>query len=132
MVALVDADVFAFRDQVFLGLADLGRDDDLAFALGVLAVRDTSVDLRDNGKVLRFTGFEQFGDTRQTTGDVLCLGCFAPYLGNDITSADHGIIMDIDVGAGRQEVTSDRAATISAGILEGDPGTLVAVLRFDD
>ncbi len=35
---------------------------------------DDTVDLGDFGRVLRTTGFEEFGHTGQTTGDVLGLG----------------------------------------------------------
>ena len=47
-----------------------------ALVLVVAAEFDRAVDLGDDRVVLRTTGLEQFGHTRQTAGDVLGLGAF--------------------------------------------------------
>ena len=86
-VALVHADVLALGDQVLARLADLGRDDDLALALRVLAERHDAVDLGDDGELLRLPRLEQLGDARQTAGDVLRLRRLARDLRDDVARA---------------------------------------------
>src|SRR5690606_36558971 len=55
------------RDRL---VAVIGRQDDLAAALGVLN-RETPCGLRDRASTLRGTSLEQFGDARQTLRDVI-------------------------------------------------------------
>ena len=73
-VALVNDDVLADRDEVLLLLVGLGiLDDHAAFATHARAEIDHAINLGDLGGILRPTGLEQLGDTRQTAGDVLRL-----------------------------------------------------------
>ena len=84
-----------------LRLADLGRDDHLALALGVLAERDDAVDLGDDRVLLRLARLEELGDARQTAGDVLGLGGLARDLGDDVAGLDGVAVVDVDVRADR-------------------------------
>ena len=77
-VAFLKMEGLALRDQVLdrLDAVFVRLDDDAALVLVVAAEADRAVDLGDDGVILRTTGFEQFGNARQTTGDVLGLGAF--------------------------------------------------------
>jgi len=72
VVALVDGNVLALRNEIFLRLAlAIGRlDDDAALGFVILAEFDLTVDFRDDREVFRTARFKQLGNTRQTTGDV--------------------------------------------------------------
>ena len=88
-VALEDNDVLAQRNEVFLFGAGLGvLEDQLAFAANRAADFDDAVDLRDLRSVFRTAGFEQFGHTRQTAGDVFGLGDFSRRLGEERAGAN--------------------------------------------
>ena len=73
-LAFLHVDMDAARQRVFLLLAIVADDIDLAHALADLAVLHDAVDLGDHGGFARLAGFEQFHHTRQTAGDVLGLG----------------------------------------------------------
>src|SRR4029079_10872396 len=112
-VTRLDVDVLALRDQVLACLVGERRavmpergDDDLALALGVLAEGDLAVDLRDDRVVLRLACLEELGDARETTGDVLGLRAFARDLRDDVARLEQVAVLDDDVGADREEVTS--------------------------
>ena len=129
--------MLALGDQVLLGLADFRRDDHLALALGVLAERDHAVDLGDDRVLLRLARFEQLGDARQTAGDVLGLRGLARDLGDDVAGLDLVAVVDVDVGADRQEVARllRRARDLlglAVVVLDRDTRTRVGVLRLDD
>ena len=53
--------------------------------LVVPAKADRTGDFRDNRMVLRTTGFEQFRNARQTTGNILGLGAFQRDTGKNVT-----------------------------------------------
>ena len=82
-VAVMDADMLAFRNQILARLANFRRDHDFAFPLGVLTERDRTVDLTDHRELFRLARFEEFCHPRQTTGDVFGLGGFARDLRQD-------------------------------------------------
>src|SRR5438309_11945297 len=73
-VALVDADVLAARDQVLLGLAVVGANDDLPHALDEPTHFNPAIDLGDDRLLLRLAPPEQLGPPRQPAGSVLGLG----------------------------------------------------------
>ena len=105
VVALLDREVLALRDEELARLAAvLGRDDDLALALGVLAEADRPVDLRDDRVVLGLAGLEKLRDARQTAGDVLRLGRLTRDLREDLSRVDFLTVGRDDVGAHGQEV----------------------------
>ena len=60
---------------------------------------------RDDRVLLRLARLEELGDARQTAGDVLGLGGLARDLGDDVAGLDGVAVVDVDVGADRQEVT---------------------------
>ena len=73
-VAGVDDDVLAFGDEVFFGLADVGRDDNASFALCVFAVGDETFDFGDDSEFFRFTRFEELCDAGKTADDTARFG----------------------------------------------------------
>ena len=72
-VAVGSGNVLALGYQVFLGLADFGRNHKLALALGFASVRHSTGDFRNHGHVLGLAHFKELGNARQTTHDVLGL-----------------------------------------------------------
>ncbi len=75
-VAVLNRQALAARDQIldrFLGLV-IRLDRDALLVLVVLAELDRARDFGQDRVVLRTAGFEQFGDARQTAGDVALLG----------------------------------------------------------
>src|SRR3546814_5359564 len=70
--------MLALRYQLFDRIDTLFRrlQHQATLGLVVLAELDTTVDLGNDRMVLRTPGLEQFGDTRQTAGDVTRLGAF--------------------------------------------------------
>src|SRR5579885_450513 len=139
-VALVHADMLALGNQVFARLADLRRDHHLALALGILAERDLAVDFGNDRELLGLARLEEFGDARQTAGDVLGLGGFARQLGNHVTGLDVRPFGDIDIGADRQEVARILFAPVGRGhprraaafVLDRDTRPRLEILRFDN
>src|SRR5205809_2253809 len=103
-VALVDADVLAARDQVLLGLAVVGANDDLPHALDEATHLHAPVDLGDDRLLLRLARLEQLGHPRQTPGDVLGLGGLARDLRDDVGREDVGAVGDVEVGAHRERI----------------------------
>ncbi len=136
VVTLMDADVLAFRDEIFLRLAHFGGDDDLALSFGILAVGDGTVDLGDDGKLLRLARLEELGDPGQTAGNILGFGRLTGDLGQNVAGTDSGILGHHDIGTYRQHVASRCAVGQLGGlalfVLEGDPRTLGRILRLDD
>jgi hypothetical protein len=87
-VAVLDGEGACPSDEVLLGLAHFGDNHDLALALGVLAEVHHTVDLRDDGAVLRLTGLEELGHAGQTARDVLGLRGLARDLRDDLAGFD--------------------------------------------
>ena len=63
-----------------------------------------TVDLSDNRRIFGTAGFEKLGNTRQTAGDVAGLGSTARDLGDQLTCRDSILVIDEDVGAGRDRI----------------------------
>src|SRR6266508_112213 len=84
-VAVLQVDVLALRDQIFLGLLVLTRiDDDAPLVLVVLAEADRAGDFRDDRGLLRPARLEQLRYPRQTAGDVAGLGALGRDTGDDV------------------------------------------------
>src|SRR5205809_2119459 len=131
-VALVDADVLAARDQVLLGLAVVGANDDLPHALDEPTHFNPAIDLGDDRLLLRLARLEQLGHPRQTAGDVLGLGGLARDLRDDVGREDVGAVGDVEVGAHRERIAvplgarrlrrvdDDAGLQASLGVLDDD------------
>ena len=87
-VSLVHTDMFPFRDQIFLGLANLRSDNDLTLTLGVFTESNHTINLGNHSELFRLTRLKEFGDSRQTTGDIFGLCRFTRNLGQDVASAN--------------------------------------------
>ena len=103
-LAFLHVDVDAAGQRVFLLVAVVGDDVDLALALGDFAVLHDAVDLGDHGRFARLAGFEQFDDARQTAGDVLGLGGRARDLREHVAGVDFVAVAHHQVSVGRHEV----------------------------
>src|SRR6185503_13575077 len=78
IVAFLDVDHLALGDQIFDWFAAiLWTDGDLALGLIVLEELDPAGDPGDDRIVLGLARLEQFGNARQTAGDVTGLGGLA-------------------------------------------------------
>ena len=130
-IALVDADVLALRDQVFLGLRlfDIGGDHDLALAARVGPEGDHPVDLAHDCEILGLARLEELRHSGQTSGDILGLGGFPGHLGKHVTRSDRLPLGYGQVGTHREQRTEIRRA---GWALDGDTRAQLRVLGFDD
>src|SRR4051812_20449233 len=124
-VAILQMDVLALRNQVLARLLGLvGRlDRDAALVLVVAAEADRTRDFRDDRRVLWLASLEQFGNPRQTAGDVAGLGAFRGDTRQDVAGLDLGADVDRQNAVDRQHV---------AGIAATCELQHLAVLAFDD
>ncbi len=111
--AFLHVDVNAARYRVFLLVAVVGRDVDLALTLGNFAEADHTIDLADDGRLARLAGFEQFDHARQTAGDVLGARALLGDLGQHIAGTHFVAVLDHQVSAARQQV-----ALVRLGVLD--------------
>src|SRR5437773_4275691 len=130
-VALVDADVLAARDQVLLGLAVVGANDDLPHALDEPTHFNPAIDLGDDRLLLRLARLEQLGHPRQTAGDVLGLGGLAQDLRDDVGREDVGAVGDVEVGAHRERIAVPLGARRLRRV-DDDAGLQAALGVLDD
>ena len=143
-VARLHLDVLAFGNQVLaclvvLGLPidAIGRDHDLALALGVLAVAHQAVDLADDGVILRLARFEQLGHARQASSDVLDLRGVTWDTRDRVARRDLLAVLRHDVGADGQEIAGvelrpgDLDGFAGRRIDDGDARSQVGGARFD-
>ena len=63
--------------QIAFFFAVLGRDDDFLVASFYGSEFNYAVDFSNDCRIGRIAGFEQFGHTRQTAGDVACFGALS-------------------------------------------------------
>src|SRR5690606_31359914 len=106
-IAFLNDNVLAFRDQVFGRFATLfvhRHDRNAALGLVVLAEFDAAFDFRDDRGFFRTARFEQFGDTRQTAGDVARLGRLTRDAGDDVAGFDLGAVLNAQDRTDRQVV----------------------------
>src|SRR3989442_14929199 len=130
-VALVDADVLAARDQVLLGLAVVGANDDLPHALDEATHFNPAIDLGDDRLLLRLARLEHLGHPRQTAGDVLGLGGLARDLRDDVGREDVGAVGDVEVGAHRERIAVPLRARRLRRV-DDDAGLQAAIGVLDD
>ena len=105
IIAFLHRDVLALRDQIFGRLAGLVvLHDDAALGLVVLAEFHAAIDFGDDRVILRPAGFEQFGHTRQTAGDVACLAAFARDTRQHVAGRHLRAVLDREDRVRRQEV----------------------------
>src|SRR5262249_34711296 len=111
-VAVLQVDVLALGNEIFPWLLALvGRlDRDPPLVLVVAAEPDRSGGLGDDRRFLRPPGLEQFGDTRQTAGDVAGLGAFGRDTRDDVARLHLRVGIDRDDGVDRQHVSRVAAA----------------------
>src|SRR5690606_7613299 len=102
--ALEHDDLAVLRDQLLVLLAVRALDDQPLLALGVLAEADHAGLLGQDRRVLRLARLEQVGHARQTTGDVAGLGRLLRDLGDHVTHAHRGAVLQVDDRARRQQV----------------------------
>jgi len=83
-------DVLALWNEIFLRLVILGRrlDRDAALVLVVAAEADGAGDFRDDRRILRLACLEQFGNPRQTAGDIAGLGALRGDTRQDVSGLD--------------------------------------------
>src|SRR6185312_5491943 len=79
-------------------------DEDLALALGDVAVFHRAIDLADDGGFAGLAGLEELDHAGEAAGDVLGLGGFAGDFGDDVAGGDGGAVLDHQVGMGGHEV----------------------------
>src|SRR3989449_675952 len=130
-VALVEADVLAAGDQVLLGLAVVGANDDLPHALDEPTHFNPAIDLGDDRLLLRLARLEQLGHPRQTAGDVLGLGGLARDLRDDVGREDVGAVGDVEVGAHRERIAVPLGARRLRRV-DDDAGLQAAIGVLDD
>ncbi len=110
--AFLHVDVDTARYRVFLLVAIVSRDVDLALTLGNFAEADHTVDLADDGRFARLAGFEQFDHARQTAGDVLGTRRLLWNLGEHIAGTHLIAVLDHEVSTARQQVTLVRLGVL--------------------
>ena len=103
--AFLHVHVNAARHRVFLLVAVVGRDVDLALALGHFAKANHAIDLADDGRLARLARFKQFHYARQTAGDVLGARALLGNLGQHIARTHFVAVLNHEVSAARQQVT---------------------------
>src|SRR5574343_1085980 len=87
-LAVVHQNVLVLGDQELVSIAvEIGNDQTL-LALGVLTKADGAGGFGQHGSILRRTGFEQFGNARQTDGNVAGLGRFLRHTGEHVTNTE--------------------------------------------
>ena len=76
IIAFLNGNVFAFRNQVFhrFALTITGNDDDAALILIILAEFDPSHGFGNDRIILGLAGLEELRDPGQATGDIAGLG----------------------------------------------------------
>ena len=109
-VVLLHKDLLGEADEVFLLVAGLGGDDDLAVTALDLTHGDLTIDLGDDCGVARVAGLEELGDTGQTSGDIACLTYGTRNLHEGGTGLDNLAVLDDYVAAYGEVVGSDDVA----------------------
>ena len=102
--------VLAVRNLVLFLRVAVRDDIDLADALARLADVDGSVNLGDCRRLFHPLGLEQLGDLGQTAGDVARAAHLAHQPGQRVAGQDFGLVVDDQVGAGRQRVRLEHLA----------------------
>ena len=88
VVAFLNRNQLALRQQIFAFLTFRIADDNATFCLVILSEFDNTVNIRNNGMILGLARFKQFGNTRQTARDVFCFRAFARDTRQNVAHAD--------------------------------------------
>ena len=132
-------DVIAFLDVDHLRLLDevgdlfrtvIGDDHDLALGLIVLLEADLARDLGDDRRVLGLARFEQFGDARQTAGDVARLGGLTRQSGEHFAGLDR--LEPSSIGDDRAREQAIKRAFDLVLAQQGEARTKVLLLRLGE
>ena len=105
VVVLLHEDLLGQWHEIMLLDATLVLHNNLAVTPLDLAHDDLAVDFGKDGRVGRIAGFEEFGDTRQTAGDIGCFADSAGDLDNDLADTHIASVFYGDVGAHRKVVS---------------------------
>ncbi|MDT4833663.1 hypothetical protein FQZ97_672800 [compost metagenome] len=114
-LAVVHQHLLFLRNQELVAHTFQVGDDQALLALGVLAERDRAGDVGQHAGVLRRTGFEQLGHTRQTAGNVAGLLRFLRNTRQDFTHSDLLAVAHGDQRANRER---DVHRMVGAGDLD--------------
>ncbi len=109
---MLHGQALAARDQILdrlLGFV-IRLDIDALLVLVVLAELDCAGDFREDCVVLRTARFEQFGNTRQTAGDVARLRRRRRNTRQNVAGFDFGTAIDREHGIDRKQVSGVAAA----------------------
>src|SRR5439155_19661669 len=130
VIAGVDLKLLVLRDVVLLFHAGLVLDVDghLAAAL-VGAQLDHAGDFREDGRVLGLARLEDFGDARESAGDVHRARRFARLAGEQVTGLDLLPVLDLDTRLGGQVVEVEDLAVVA---FDGDARVAFALVLDDD
>ncbi len=113
-LTVVHHEVLVLRDQELVrGAIRLG-DDQALLALGLLAEGHRAGVLGEHAGILGRTGLEEFGNARQTTGDVAGLCRFLRNTGKNVTNVDLLAVLDRDQ---RADLEGDRHRMLGPGDL---------------
>src|SRR6185312_5209049 len=104
-LAFLNVDVDAAGNAVLFLLSVVRRDVHLTLTLGNLAKANHTIDLRDDRRIARLAGLEQFDNSRQTAGDVLRTGGFARDLREDVAGVQFVSVLHHQVSAAGHQVT---------------------------
>ena len=103
-LAVVHQHVLVLGNQVFVRYAIKIGDDQTLLALGVLAEGNRTGVLGEHAGILGRAGFEQFGNARQTAGDVTGLGRFLRQTGEHVTDRN---LLSVEHGDDRADLEGD-------------------------
>src|SRR5471032_1526996 len=118
LFAFEDVQVTPLRNQLLVRIGTVVRgNDQTALALGLFTERDGAADFSQNRGFFRTTGFEQVGNTRQTTGDVASFRSFLRNPRDNVTDRDFRTVRHTDQGVGWQEVLSDYVSACQQQVL---------------
>ena len=105
-VARLKIDVLALWNEVFDRIGTIvWNERNTALVLVIATELDRAGGFRDDRSFLRTTCFEQFGNTRQTAGDVARLGAFERDTGQNIARLDLVTRIDRDNRFHRKQIT---------------------------
>lgn len=127
VVVVLNEDLVGELDQVAAFFTALGGDDDLLVATLDGSQTYHAVDLGNNSRVGRVARLEEFGNARQTTGDVARFRAATRDLYQDLAGFYLGSVVHHQVGADRQVVRFD---DVALGIVDDDRGDEFLVLGF--
>ncbi len=111
-IAFLHVDHLGLGDQVLDWIALFRNDRDLALGLVFANEFDLAGNLGNDRIVFRNTGFEQFGNTRQTAGDVAGLGGFAAGTGENVACLNLLTVFDRQRGTRSQHIALGFGFTI--------------------